>query len=70
MTRLSLLLALAVAGCHVPSQEVQIAHCHTNGYSARTYQKSRYVNCCSVLNGDRVCLRASDVTKHRREAGQ
>lgn len=61
-------LALALSGCGVPPQEEQIRHCHENGYTAQTYGGTFYVDCCSYLNGDRVCMRAGSVTKHRKDA--
>lgn len=68
MTRL-LLLAALLAGCDVSHIQDEIAKCHANGYSAKTVALHD-VDCCSVLNGDDVCIPARGVTRHRRETGQ
>lgn len=60
------LLALALVGCGGPSDEDLVAKCHVLGYTANV-KYGWPVQCCSVLNGDSVCLHAAEVTKHRRE---
>lgn len=69
MIRLSLLLALAVAGCAVQNYEHLIEKCHQYGYFARS-RPGKPVQCCSRVNGDDVCIPAVYVTRHRRETGQ
>ena len=68
MTRISLLLALAVAGCISSDREAEITHCNKNGYYATI--PNLHVMCCSNVNGNDICLYPEEVTKHRRETGQ
>lgn len=68
----TLLLVTLLAGCGDSAPpETLITNCHANGYSAHYMAgDGRGVRCCSRLNGDEVCLRSQEVTRHRRETGQ
>lgn len=60
------LLCVCLSACEVNprDREADIQHCHFNGYTAKI---DLGVFCCSKLNGEDICLRPFEVTKHRRE---